>query len=250
MNDTIEACEIIAHRGFSAIAPENTLAAFDLAIEAGADSLELDVRLSGDGIPIVIHDETLQRTTPMRGEVSQTPWRQLRGLDAGSWFDEEFAEERIPTLAEALDATWDLPKFLYLDIKPHPTWTDDRIGKVLRLLGERGRIDRCYVCSFDTTLLERFREQSTEVRLCYLVATVEAFRGCLSRASREKAIVSCLAKVLLDEPGLVRDAKARKTQVLAWVVDDLDEWERLKQIGVRGVVTNTLCDRALEWLED
>ncbi|MGC9502414.1 glycerophosphodiester phosphodiesterase [Baaleninema sp.] len=250
MNDPIEAYEIIAHRGFSAIAPENTLAAFDLALDAGADSIELDVRLSGDGVPIVIHDETLDRTTPMRGNVSETPWRQLRDLDAGSWFDEEFAEERIPTLAEALDAIWDIPNALYLDIKPHPMWTDERIEKLLRLLGERGWLDRCYICSFDPALLERFRAESTEVRLCYLVATEEAFEACLPLASEKKAIVSGLASLLLEEPGLVGDAKARNIKVLAWVVDDLEIWEQLKQLGVRGVVTNTLCDRALDWFED
>ncbi len=250
MKDEIEAvepCEIIAHRGFSAIAPENTLAAFDLAIEAGADSIELDLRLSGDGVPVVIHDETLKRTTRMRGLVSQTPWQQLRTLDAGGWFDEAFAGEGIPTLAETLDAVWQLPKSLYLDVKPHPTWTDDRISTTLRLLGERGWLDRCYVCSFDTHLLQRFREQSTEVHLGYLVATAEAFQDNLPKAVRDGSIVASLYRVLLDEPGLVRDAKVRKTDVVAWTVDDLVDWEKLQHLGVRRAITNTLLDRGLQW---
>ena len=93
---------LIAHRGASALAPENTMAAFRLAVEAGADLVELDVRLSADGHPVVIHDAYLSRTTDGLGPVARTPLAALQRLDAGSWFAPRFAGERIPTLDEVL----------------------------------------------------------------------------------------------------------------------------------------------------
>ena len=94
-----------AHRGASSRAPENTLAAFEEAIGLGVDAIELDVHLSADGIPVVIHDEWVDRTTDGHGLVSALTFGALRGLDAGAWFDRRFRGERIPSLDEALDLT-------------------------------------------------------------------------------------------------------------------------------------------------
>lgn len=94
----------IAHRGASAYAPENTMAAFTKGVEMGADYLEFDVQMSKDGIPIIIHDTTLDRTTNGTGKVSDFTLKELKSLDAGSWFDEGFAGETIPTLNEVLVA--------------------------------------------------------------------------------------------------------------------------------------------------
>jgi glycerophosphoryl diester phosphodiesterase len=87
------------HRGAAALAPENTYAGFALAAEAGADYLELDVQLSADGVPVVIHDDDLERTTNGHGPVAAASWAALQDLDAGTWFDRRFAGERIPSLA-------------------------------------------------------------------------------------------------------------------------------------------------------
>lgn len=92
----------IAHRGASGYAPENTMAAFEKAVEMGADYIEIDVQMSRDGVPIIIHDDTLDRTTDGEGSLSVYTLEELKELDAGSWFDEEFAGETIPTLDEVL----------------------------------------------------------------------------------------------------------------------------------------------------
>ena len=94
---------VIAHRGDSLATPENTMPAFLSSISRGANYLELDVRLSKDGVPVVIHDRTVDRTTDGTGAVSQLTAAQLRALDAGSWFSDSYASTRIPTLAEVLD---------------------------------------------------------------------------------------------------------------------------------------------------
>src|SRR5206468_4882936 len=93
----------VAHRGASARAPENTLAAFREAIRLGADAIELDVQLSADGVPMVIHDLTVDRTTNGHGSVASFASRDLRRLDAGAWFSSRFKGERVPTLEEALE---------------------------------------------------------------------------------------------------------------------------------------------------
>ncbi|MEY8561008.1 glycerophosphodiester phosphodiesterase family protein [Jeotgalicoccus halotolerans] len=93
----------IAHRGASGYAPENTLAAFDKAVEMQADYIEIDVQLSKDDLPVVIHDDTLDRTTNGTGNISAHTFQELRSLDAGSWFDKDYAGEKIPSLNEVLE---------------------------------------------------------------------------------------------------------------------------------------------------
>src|SRR5438093_10169319 len=98
---------VIAHRGASERAPENTLAAFSLAYDLGADGIELDVHLSRDRVPVVIHDDTLERTTDGNGRVRALGILELKRLDAGGWKGEAFKGEKIPTLAEVVDALGD-----------------------------------------------------------------------------------------------------------------------------------------------
>ncbi len=94
---------VVAHRGYSARYPENTLCAFEAAIDAGADVVELDVGLSADRVPFVLHDATLERTTNGRGPLHAHRATELEALDAGSWFAPEFAGERLPTLQAVLE---------------------------------------------------------------------------------------------------------------------------------------------------
>ena len=116
---------IIAHRGASLIAPENTLAAFALAMESGADGIELDVRLSRDGVPVVIHDATLRRTGLREEAVARMDAKQLGEVDAGSWFNrahpkrarEEYAREGVPTLDQVFRLLRDRDARLYVEMK-------------------------------------------------------------------------------------------------------------------------------------
>ncbi len=111
---------IIAHRGASAVAPENTLAAIARAADLGARSVELDVMLSADGVPVIIHDTDLARTTNGTGPVAALAFEQLARLDAGSWFGAAFAGERIPSLADAITLILSRNLSLNLEIKPSP----------------------------------------------------------------------------------------------------------------------------------
>lgn len=145
----------MGHRGALALAPENTLAAFELADRIGVDAIEFDVQRTADGIPIVIHDATLDRTTNGRGAVRETRWREIAELDAGSWSAPAFAGQRVPALDELL--AWARGRGalgLVLELKqpaPGNGWPRDEglVPAVVDLLRKAGVLDRTLIISFD-----------------------------------------------------------------------------------------------------
>ncbi|MEE8523355.1 MAG: glycerophosphodiester phosphodiesterase family protein, partial [Thermoanaerobaculia bacterium] len=142
---------VIAHRGFSGVAPENTLVAIRKAIDVGADMAEIDVLLSRDRHVVVIHDDTLDRTTDGKGPVEDLSLEELRRLDAGSWFSAEFAGERMPTLAEVLDLVRGRI-LLNVEIKSEAVTREIEGGivdRVLRLIAEREMGDQVILSSFE-----------------------------------------------------------------------------------------------------
>jgi glycerophosphoryl diester phosphodiesterase len=140
---------IVAHRGWSGEAPENTMAAFKLALtEPDIAIIELDVHLSKDGVPVVIHDHMLDRTTSGTGRVKDYTLEELRWLDAGSWFAPEFSEERIPTLEEVLE----LAKgrcLLHVELKKMGDVYEGIEEKVIKLIHRHGMKDQVVLSSFD-----------------------------------------------------------------------------------------------------
>lgn len=132
---------IIAHRGASGVAPENTLAAIARAAELGARSVELDVMLSADGVPLIIHDTTLDRTTSGSGPVAAQTYDALARLDAGSWFGADFAGERLPTLSDAVALILDRGLALNLEIKPSPGTDHVTASRAVELLSDRWPAD-------------------------------------------------------------------------------------------------------------
>lgn len=161
---------VIAHRGFSGVAPENTLSAFNKAIEVGSDMVELDVRFSKDGELVVIHDETLERTTTGKGRVIEKTLNELRELDAGSKFHPCFRGERIPTLREVLEGI--KGKILVnIELKTghYGQWTildlSDRAFEEV----ERARmLNQVIFSSFDHEPLERILQKDPSVSVAYL----------------------------------------------------------------------------------
>ena len=151
-NNNFKVPWIIGHRGYPAKYPENTLAAFQGAIAAGATMLELDVMLSRDRKLVVIHDATLERTTNGRGKVADFAMTELKRLDAGSWYDEEFADQKLPQLSEVLDLVNDRA-YVNIEIKSnayeshHPP---DAVEKqVVELLRQKKLLDSGMISSFD-----------------------------------------------------------------------------------------------------
>ncbi len=233
--------EIVAHRGFSAIAPENTLFAFAAAIERGADSLEFDVQLSRDGVPVVIHDATLDRIGGTPGLVREKTLEQLKAIDVGSWFDGQFSGERIPTLEEALAAAKPIKKYIYFDVKPHCEWADAEVGEFVKMLHEGKWENRCVVSSFNERFVERVRQRAPEFASGYIVASAEAYQSQLEKAAAAgNSVMISLYELLLENPALVEISRSQGVDVVAWTVDNLEEVRQLAARGVSRIITNSL----------
>jgi glycerophosphoryl diester phosphodiesterase len=150
---------LVAHRGVSARFPENTLSAFQAAVADGARMLELDVGLSADGVPVVLHDETLDRTTDGQGPLSAMPLARIAELDAGSWFAPVFAGEPVPTLARVLDELGGRIA-INVEIKPEAVRSEPGGGieeQVVALVQARSLEDRVVVSSFEPTAVGRVK---------------------------------------------------------------------------------------------
>ncbi|SDL37936.1 glycerophosphoryl diester phosphodiesterase [Geoalkalibacter ferrihydriticus] len=218
-----------AHRGASACAPENTLAAFRLAEAQGADGVELDVHLSRDATPLVIHDDTLERTTNGRGAVADMGTRELRRLDAGRWFSPAFSREPIPLLVEVLEWAADRVA-LNLELK------NRRTGEVvLRLLNDYPHC-KVLVSSFDHRLLKTLRSAAPQLPLGFLCES-RFWRLALRRAIAAGAH-SLHPRQDLVSASLVRAVRDAGLAIYPWTVDETKRAGKLLRLGVDGLFTN------------
>ncbi|NJR26384.1 MAG: glycerophosphodiester phosphodiesterase [Richelia sp. CSU_2_1] len=233
--------EIIAHRGFSAIAPENTLAAFELAIARGASSIEFDLQLSADSVSVIFHDATLDRITGVTGKVRETKLSDLQLLDAGKWFDAKFAKQKIPTLTEALEILKNVDKFLYFDVKPHCEWSDAEVAEFVNTLNGAGIQEKCVITSFSDRFLEQVRRLSGDLAIGHIVANLEAYKTQLAKAQIYRDnLISSQYRILLENPALIRETRSRGIDIVAWTVDDRSDLQKLLDLGITRIVTNCL----------
>ena len=233
--------EIIAHRGFSSIAPENTLAAFEQAIARGARSIEFDIQLSADSVPVIFHDATLERITGVSGKVRDKNLSQLQTLDAGKWFGAEFLGQKIPTLKEALSILKNVDKFLYFDVKPHCEWLDSEVAIFVNTLNDAGIKEKCVITSFSDRFLGQVRRLSDGLAIGHIVANLEAYKSQLAQAvvNRDN-LISSQYRVLLENPALIQASRIQGVDIVAWTVDDRSDMQKLVDLGITRIVTNGL----------
>lgn len=233
---------ILAHRGASAEAPENTLAAFDLAQRQGADGIELDVRLSADGVPVVIHDARLERTTTGTGRVETLTARELRRLDAGSWFNKRhpararvrFRGLRIPLLSETLSWVKDRGCLAYVELKRERNGNTGFEEKVLKVIHGAGVAASVVVISFDPEVLGRVRNLHDGIALGLDCTRALA---AVRRAQAAGAQVVLPLGALVTGP-FVRRAHAQGLRVVPWGAETPRAWRRLLASGVDALITN------------
>jgi glycerophosphoryl diester phosphodiesterase len=238
--------EIIAHRGYSAKAPENTITAFELALEAGATALEFDLHASYDGIPVVIHDDTLERTTNGSGEVRRRRWSTLQKLDAGRWKSPEFTGEPLPSLEDVLRAVQGRANRLYIELKSN-AFSPKAITRMLDDIDRYGFSDRAIVMSFDWLQLDEVRNQNPRIALAFLADDPDVYLDALDRARADRnAMVDCNYKLLLKSPDLVRFARQVGIELAVYTVDDVTDADLLVRQGVRRLTTNEV-ERLLRW---
>ena len=228
----------IAHRGASAYAPGNTLAAFRLALEMDADGFELDVRLSADGHLVVIHDDTVDRITDGSGPVRQKTLAELKALDTGIKFDTRFAGERIPTLQEVFDLLGGTRAFVSVEIKTDSPKGDGLEEKLVALIHHYSLGERLLISSFNPFALWRMRRLAPDLPLALLYA--ENLRVYLrdrwfAFLSRPEALNPSLRMATQEH---VRWAKSKGYGLYVWTVDEEPEMRRLIALGVDGIITN------------
>lgn len=221
--------QIFAHRGSSARAPENTLAALRLAIADGADGAEIDVQVTRDNEVVLVHDADLLRTTGDPRPACGCSAEAIAALDAGSWFGPAFKGERIPTLTEALEAAGDRLR-LNIELKPAPGRLDlgDRVAAILK---EAGATGRCIVSSFDAAVLQRFRD------VCPTVPAGRILAGDSAGLDPTDAGFVSVEHTAIDA-ALVKAAAARGIGVHAWTVNDPRRALVLASFGVACVMTD------------
>lgn len=225
----------IAHRGASGHCPENTLAAFRRAIELGADMVELDCQLTRDGEVVVIHDDTLDRTTTGRGAVAVRTLAEIRALDAGSWFSPQFAGERVPTLAEVVDCLRGKVA-LNLEMKGEadPGTLEVQCLGILRSL--RYFSDTVF-SSFSARRVRAVREFSAEARIGILVDDAAAWKAGLALGA-ELGAEAVHPERRVASAATVAQAHDRGLEVRVWPVNRASEMSSLAAMGVDGIFTD------------
>jgi len=232
---------LIGHRGYPARFPENTLASFRGAIEAGCDMIELDVTITKDRRIVVIHDDTLDRTTAGKGPVRDRSFEEIRRLDAGGWFDPRFSAERVPELSEVLDLTAGRC-LLNIEIKAsafEAGYPADAIEhQVVALVTTTGAEDRVIISSFDWRILQRIAAMDSPPALA-LISDHGADRSVIERLLAMKAFSwHPRFKVLTREQ--VDRMHAAGLKVFPWTINTREEAQRILALGVDGLICNEL----------
>lgn len=225
--------QITAHRGFSTAAPENTLAAFQAALDSDADYIELDVQLTKDGELVVFHDETIERTTDGKGKISSYTYEELQQFSAGSWFskDGEFADERIPLLSEVLELC-DNDIMLNIEIKRHGN-VSAVAEKVVELIQEYDLRKSCYVSSFSYPALKAVKKLDPKIKTALIanLATSTSY-------AQLKNIDAVSMNYIFVNKSIVNTAHLNGKKVFVWTVDRPSDMHKMITLGVDNIITN------------
>lgn len=230
---------VVAHRGSSGVAPENTLAAFRQAIADGADMIELDVRMTKDFELVVLHDRSVNRTTNGKGKVWDLTLADLLALDAGSWFGRKFSGERIPTLRQVIDL---LPHHINLNTEVK---TDGERRKrlafeelLLLLLREKNFSRRVLVSSFDHDFLRRFHALDPKIKIGALYYPLRDAARKPSVLARRVGASVFICSVAQLRKRFVDDTERNGIALACYGVNSRRQLAKAKQCGVKIVVTD------------
>jgi glycerophosphoryl diester phosphodiesterase len=236
---------IIGHRGASAVAPENTMAAFRLALETDADGVEFDVRLTKDGIPVVIHDDNLRRTGGVAKRVVDLSLSELKTIYVGSWFTRsEFRSEQTPTLTELFELFEGTAAMLYLEMKSDPGQGEELARTCCEALKQTPLKDQVIVECFDLEAIGTVKSIESSIK------TAALFEPTLKNtplASSSRKMIDRALSVGADEialhhrlatPRAVENAHAANLGVVVWTVDDLSWVSRARVQGIKALISN------------
>jgi len=220
---------ITAHRGSSFEAPENTLSAIDIAMKNGATHVEIDVQLTKDGHLILLHDKTFLRTTGVDKRADQLTLKQVQTLDSGSWFDEKYASERIPTLSEIIEYTRD-KIILNIEIKGS-NYSPNVVDEVARSIEQHNIIDQCVVTSLNYDDLERIEVINSKIKTGYIMFVAI---GQLKDLNID--FYSVEATNVTDK--FIRNAHSLNREVHVWTINSVEDMEEMLSLGVDNIITD------------
>ncbi len=222
--------EVTAHRGYSAVYPENTIPAFKGAIQVGADWAELDVQQTADGEVIVMHDSNLKRTTGLDKEVWQVTWDEIKDLDNGSWFDKKYQTVRIPTLEEVLKVCRG-KIHLNIEIKPsgHDKDLEEQVAKLLKKYHMR---DTCVVSSLKYDSLCKIKQADDSIETAYITSVSYGNFTDLEYADGYSVESTLLSK------SFVNKAQKAGKQIYVWTVNSEERLEKVVGMGIDNVITD------------
>lgn len=220
---------VTSHRGYSAVAPENTIPAFEAAIEAGADCAELDVQMTKDGVVMVMHDTNLSRTTGKNANIYDLTYAEARALDAGSFFSAEFAGTRLPTLEEVLQTCKGKIR-LNIEIKSSAQ-TPDLEKETARLILDNGWADDCVVTSLSYDSLVKVKAVAPQIKCGYIMAI-----GVGNYYDLEAADFFSVESTFITS-GMIQQLHLRGKTVSAWTIDREEDARRMVSLGVDDIIT-------------
>lgn len=231
----VEEFGIISHRGAAALAPENTLAAMRIAFDQGVDFVEADLHLTADGVPVLMHDPTVDRTTTGTGPVANLTLAQIQGLDAGSWFDRAFAGERVPTLEAFLDELAPTNSRALIELKG--SWNDEQVAAAVAMLDARYLMDRVAFESFEIDNLERLAVLAPNYARVML--TREWNRPTLELAAALNiSAVGARVSVFEADFALVEEARVLGIGTMVYTLNTVKQWKQARSHGIDLVITD------------
>lgn len=229
--------KIIAHRGASTYAPENTIAAFKKAIEQGADAIELDVRLSKDNIPVICHDATINRTSNGKGYIHNLTLKEVKKHDFGSYFHKKYKNETIPTLEEVLQFIGNTPIILHIELKNGPIIPENLEQKVLEVVYRHNFQGRVVYSSFDHLSLKRLAmlDPQAKIGLLFHMNLIHLFDYISNTGIN---IHSIHPNHFYVDKEMIHQARNRNVEVNIYTVNNLKIALEYKKMGVDGLITN------------
>jgi glycerophosphoryl diester phosphodiesterase len=234
---------IVAHRGASGHAPENTCEAFLLALQMKADYIELDVQMSRDGVPIVFHDSVIDRTTDQKGKLGDFSASELQQMDAGSWFNmafpvkahPEYAGLGIPTLQETIDLIKSSPAGLYIELKSPELQPSNFESEVLNLIRLNHFEERVIICSFGMNSLQKIRSLDPLIKTAVLISDSRVHS--ISLACAVSSGMLSMRHDLITH-SLAAQAHEKGMSIAAWTVNEEEKMRRLIRFSVDSIITN------------
>ena len=222
---------VIAHRGASGYAPENTLSSMKKAIELGAEMSELDVQETADGKLIILHDRSLKRTAGVDKNIWETNYSEIKRLDVGSWFSDEYKNEPVPTLQEIIDL---IKGKMKLNIELKTNGHEKRLAeRTLKLVADNNFLDQVIFTSFKFSEIDKIHELNKKAKVGYLFSKIPEN---INVFNADVDLLSANYKIVDTE--FMKKAKASGKEVAVWTVNNPDDMKRMIELEVNAIITN------------